>query len=373
MSTELYSERFSRRHIISKGWRLAVGGVAGAAVLGLLCACGASSSAQPTGAPAVSGSSGPSSRPAADKLRVQLSWIKNVEFAGLYAADSQGYLAAESVEQDLIAGGPDTDTVQAAASGLADIVLAGGAGDVVLARANGIPLRAFATQYQKSPECIMSLAESAIKSADDLRGKRIGVQESSRYDLEHIMQTHGIDKSEVTVITVGDDPTPLVTKQVDGFIAFAFNQPVALEMIGIGTYCASMSDLGGVTEYDTVYSALDSVIDAHHDALVRWLRGATRGWEYFIAHPAEMAAYAVQQGPTLDLDPKQQETEASMAIPFLQSEYTKTHGLLWIQDTVFEQTAQQLVASGKIKSAPAVTDVMTTSLLDAAHASTTSP
>ena len=44
---------------------------------------------------------------------------------------------------------------------------------VILARANGLPVRYALNWYRRFPVCVISLAEAAIESADDLAGKRV--------------------------------------------------------------------------------------------------------------------------------------------------------------------------------------------------------
>ena len=89
-------------------------GLATAATM-LFAACGGSAATQaPASAPAVTAapasqaaSEAPAS-PAAEaaKVRLQLQWAPQAQFAGYFAADKQGYYAAEGLEVEILDGGP---------------------------------------------------------------------------------------------------------------------------------------------------------------------------------------------------------------------------------------------------------------------------
>ena len=107
-------------------------------------------------------------------LRVQLSWIKNAEFAGEYFADTNGCYEEEGFSSVTLLSGPKTvpDVVmsRAALVGLADVV------GISPALSAGVPLKIIDAKYQKNPFTILSLKAAAnIRRPADLIGKRIGV------------------------------------------------------------------------------------------------------------------------------------------------------------------------------------------------------
>jgi NitT/TauT family transport system substrate-binding protein len=53
------------------------------------------------------------------KVRVQLQWVPQAQFAGEIAAKAEGYYAAEGLDVELVAGGPNVAniTVGCAANG----------------------------------------------------------------------------------------------------------------------------------------------------------------------------------------------------------------------------------------------------------------
>src|SRR5687768_2033285 len=56
----------------------------------------------------------------ATKVRLQLKWVTQAQFAGYYAAKSQGFYRAENLDVTIIPGGPDIEPEQVVAGGGAE-------------------------------------------------------------------------------------------------------------------------------------------------------------------------------------------------------------------------------------------------------------
>lgn len=358
----VWRDEMDRRTFLARVGRVGLGVVGVGSALTLLEACAGSSPA-PSGAAAVS--------QGIATVNVQLLWIKDVEFAGSFAAASQGYLKSAGLTQTLIPGGPQVNAIQSVASGGAPIGLIGATDAVIQARANGIPVKAIATEFQSGPFGVMSLASAPINTAGDLVGKKIGLQAGGRGPFSEILAVNAINPDQVTVVPVGLDPTPLVTGQVDGFWSYAFNQPLSLQAKGIKTAMLLASD-AGLTSYGDVIFTLDSVLQQQEDLLVRWLRATIQGWQYAIAHTDELAKYTVDQSPSLKLDLAQQTAQSAAQVPFVTSALTKSKGLLWIDPAAVAKSIDLNVKTGQIKSPVKVEDVMTTTILEKAYGGKTS-
>ena len=60
---------------------------------------------------------------AQDKLRLQLKWVTQAQFAGYIVADAKGFYADENLDVDILAGGPNVAPEQVIAGGGADIIV----------------------------------------------------------------------------------------------------------------------------------------------------------------------------------------------------------------------------------------------------------
>src|SRR5579859_1895154 len=137
----------SRRRLLAAGGLAVVAGP-------VLAACSSSSSSSSSAVAAGSSPASGSSSATADlgALSYRLSWIKNVEFAGSYIADTKGYYKAQGFSSvNLIAGGASATPMEAdVATGKA---LFGVSSPDITGAAimKGAPLKIIGAQYQKNP------------------------------------------------------------------------------------------------------------------------------------------------------------------------------------------------------------------------------
>src|SRR5690349_14714721 len=105
---------------VSRRTFLRVAGLSVAAISGttLLAAC--ASDAPVTGSTTPAGTTG--GTPNYGKITLQLSWVKNIEFAGEFFADSKGYFKQAGFSEVEMVSGP-TDTEAAIVAGKVDIGL----------------------------------------------------------------------------------------------------------------------------------------------------------------------------------------------------------------------------------------------------------
>ena len=67
----------------------------------------APSVAAPSAAASSEGSAAPSAAGELTKVRLQLKWVAQAQFAGYYAAVDQGYYKAQGLDVQILLGGPD--------------------------------------------------------------------------------------------------------------------------------------------------------------------------------------------------------------------------------------------------------------------------
>ena len=339
----------SRRRFLSRSL-LTVGGVAGAAAFSdLVAACGGSSS---TKSSSPSGSS--SAAAGTGTVGVQLSWIKNVEFAGSYIADSKGYYKANGITANLIAGGPTASIEPTVVSGKALVGI--NTPDATAAAVDkGAKLKIIASMYQKSPFAMMSLASSPINSPQDLYGKKIGVQAANEPIWKTFLKANNLDPSKITKVPVQFDPTPLAQKQLDGWLSYVTNEPNLLKVKGVATHTFLFNDYNYPVFTNTYFVTEQTLQDANARArVVNFLRGDIRGWQDSVKDPGLGATLTVNTyGKSLGLDVPEQTLESAAANQLIESADTKAHGLLWMTDERIADTVKT-VALGGTKITPAL-------------------
>lgn len=295
-------------------------------------------------------------------LKVQLSWLNDVEFSGIYMAIHNGYFKHYGLNVSTLPGGVTVDPRSIVANGAAQIGTVAEGTDVVVGISHGAPIQAFAAQYQKNPGCLLVMKKSHITSAKDLVGKTIGIQNVARDQIDGILQYNHIPLSKVKIVVVGSSTTPLLLGKIDAFTAFAFNEPVALGLKGYKVSCLSFSDIG-LPAYGDAFIAKTSMIKSQPQVLAEFVRAVQKGWTYTLAHPTQTANivlknYAPQQ------DKKQQHAQMPIELSLLRA--PGSPGLLGMTRNVWQRSIQ-FMAKEKVLAKPVtVNQVMTQSIFNRA-------
>ena len=279
-------------------------------------------------------------------LNYQLSWVKNVEFAGAYIADSKGYYTGAGFGSvNLMAGGPNVSQDAVVASGKA--LLGISSPDITAAAIlKGADLVIVGAQYQKNPFAIMSLASAPINSPQEMVGKKIGVQATNEPVWNAFLKANNIDPSKVTKVPAQFDPSPLVSKEVDGWFSFFTNEPNLLKTKGVDTAVMLLNDHGYPMVSET-YAVKKSTLTGDRDKLKAALIGDIKGWTDSIADPklgANLAA--TKYGKDLGLDEAEQVLESTAQNTVVSTGDTKANGLFTITDELIDETIKTLALGG---------------------------
>jgi ABC-type nitrate/sulfonate/bicarbonate transport system substrate-binding protein len=274
-------------------------------------------------------SSAAAALPPPETVTTQLLWIKNVESAGWWLADANGYFRDAAIVSNVLAGGPGLSSVEAiVAAGRADVGI-DQIERIVDAIAAGADFVVLGAIFQRSPAGLVSLPAHPIRSARDIIGKRIGLQQGAREYIDGILAINHLPR-DYTEVVVGFDPQPLVEGACDAYLCFVTNQPLTLTAHGVAHVVVSFEQLGYADYGECLFCTRD-YLRAHRPALVRYLGALQRGWTDNLRDPAPAARLATQTyGAALGLDERQQIAENQAQIPLTRSAATGAHGLLWI-------------------------------------------
>jgi ABC-type nitrate/sulfonate/bicarbonate transport system substrate-binding protein len=333
LSGGLSGQLLGRRRLFQAAGLLVAGGPA-------LAACGSSSSG--TATPASGG------KPSYGQVAIQLSWIKNIEFAGEFFATSKGYYTAAGFSAvNLIAGGSaGTSAESALATGKA---LVGLSSPTITAPAisAGAPLKIIATTYQKNPFCILSLAKNPIKTPQDMVGKKIGVQTGGNQVIfGALLKANGIDPKSIKTVPVQYDPTVITTGQVDGYLGYITNEPLLLEAKGFKVTTFLMADYKLPLVAET-YTVLQDSIDKDRAKLKALLVAEIKGWKDAVASPAGSADLAVNTyGKDQKLSVAEQTGEATAQNDLIVSADSKANGLFTMTDELIAGNIEALNQAG---------------------------
>lgn len=324
-----------------------------------LAAC-SSDSASPS-------SSGTSDAPAASEsaaaasygdLTLQLSWIKNEEFAGEFFADANGYYLEAGFDSVTLVPGPSTGVAELV-SGTVDVALSDAVSIGAAVANEGAPLKIIGTTYQKNPFTVLSLADKGnILTPEDLKGKKIGVQDSNTSLFLALLAANGISPDELEIVPVQYDPAPLTNGEVDGFIAYLTNESITVEAAGYATANLPFADNGLPFVAETVTVTDDSIAN-NREALKAFLYAEIKGWTDAVNDPEGGSKLAVETyGADLQLNLENSIAGAiKQAEELVVSDETAENGLFTISEALQASTVASLAGAGIVLEASDLFDL----------------
>lgn len=302
------------------------------------------------------------------KLHVVLGYIPDVEMYGPEYALKQGYYKAEGLDVTLIPAGQGVDQVQMVAAGIAQIGIANPE-QILAGIGQGEQFKVFAGQFQTQPIAMTCRKDSGVTKPADLVGKNVGVKVNAEPYFKLFLSKNNVPESEVKTTTIGPNDVSLL---IAGRIAceittFAFNEPLIVQQAGVPTTILPLGEYGLNSQVDSFF-VKDSYFakPANQAVLVKFLRATAKGWVSFYQDPKAAANFIIDGNFVDGLDRTQQIFQAEQQVKFMQSPLTKDKGILWLDPSIWQETAENLKAAGVTKTVIPLTGLLTTSILEQA-------
>jgi len=296
-------------------------------------------------------------------ISLQLGWVHDYSSVPFYAAEQNGYFAAQNLEVELLKGGfkegAFINAIDEVFNGTADFGITDGY-NLILARAEGKPLVAIAAILQRSPSAIISLQSSHIARPQDLAGKRVAMIAGGvtwTYNTMLASQDMTLDQIEVVPrTTFGIDP--LINGEVDAMTGWIINEGVQVQEAGYEVNFIVMSDYG-VDTYPSLIFTTEQMVTTQPDQVERFLRAVLAGMQETLAQPNQIVELVLMYDDTLDLDGQRRRLYA--ALPFLNPANSKP---LMVQAEIWQATQQVLLNQGILDEPIDLEVAYTTSFLD---------
>lgn len=344
----------------------------GLAAAGIVAATIALSACSGSSTPAAS--SGAAEAADFGEISVQYSWIKNEEFAGEYYAYDNGYYDEAGFSTVTGVAGPDTGVAKLL-SGTVQFALSDAASVGAAIAEQDAPLKIIGATFQKNPFTILSLtAGGDIKTPDDLKGKKIGVQDSNASVFKALLAANGIDESELTIVPVDFDPTPLINGEVDGFMAYLTNEAITVEMEGYPVTNLAYAE-NGLPYVAETFTTTDQYLAENPDLVKAFLTAEIKGWTDTFTQPVDDTVAKVTEHYNAsaaagdltfgELDPAKVAAGLKAQAELISTPETESNGLFTISDDLKKQTLASLKASGWTLTADQLFD---TTIIDSIYA-----
>jgi len=254
-------------------------------------------------------------------LSVQLAWIANVQYGDIWIALERELFAEKGLDISISAGGPNApNALTMVSAGTADIGYTNWL-PFLDAVAQGNDFVLIGATFQNSPLGIISMAGNPILTAEDIPGKRILLQGSSEETaIRATLALSGIE-GDWSLVPAGFSPEPLVAGDGDGYTAFATNQTITLEQMGLERdkdfFFRSFDELGFPSYAGTIFVER-AFLEANRPALVRYLAALMQAWNISHSEPTLAADLAVNKyGRDYGLNMAQQTRQNELQFDFV--------------------------------------------------------
>lgn len=258
-----------------------------------------------------------SSTPGLEKVRLQLKWKHQFQFAGYYAAIAQGYYREAGLEVELLEPGDGEDPVGKVLGGAADYGIS--ASELVLHRAQGQPVVALAAIFQHSP--LQLLVTQQTGSIHALAGQPLMLMPHEA-ELQVYLAREGVRQWVHIPHDYHSSVQALRQGQVRAISAYATNEPFALEQAGVA-YQQFSPRAAGIDFYGDTLFTTEARLQAHPEQVRAFRAASLKGWDYAMQHPEEMIRLIMQRYTPAALNPEVQleklRFEARHTEPLLQA------------------------------------------------------
>lgn len=294
--------------------------------------------------------------PSLTPITVQLSFLHQAEFSGLYVAEQQGYFAAEGLQVNFLEGGPEVDFIAPVANGAAQFGIAQPA-DLILARAAGQPVRSIAAIYRRSPIVFFTLADSGITRPQEFAGKKIRSTTTIDQTLQAMMARVGLRPGQYQPVYLPSDVALFASGEVP--VWGGFINVFALEVQQAGYKLNTIyPDDYGIHFYGDVLITTDALIAQQPDLVRRFTRAALKGWTYAVEHSAEVGEIVVKYNPGLNAE--LEEAKMVVSLPLVN---TGEDHIGWMKPEIWAGMEQTLRAQKVLTRPLEVSEVYTLQFL----------
>jgi len=225
-----------------------------------------------------------------DKIRLQLKWVPQSQFAGYFVAKKNGYYDEENIDVEIKPGGVGINPVDVLIAGDVDVAIAWTA-NVLPAVSKGEDIVEIGQGLQKTGMTLVAKKSSGIEKPADIKGKRIGYWlGGNEIEPYAFIGKQGFDReNDVTMVSQGFDMNQLLNDEIDVASAMRYNELELVYESGLKPEELTVFDFDK-EEVGMLQDALfvkREYMEKNKDLLVRFVRASMKGWDYAVTHQSE--------------------------------------------------------------------------------------
>jgi len=239
-----------------------------------------------------------SATPAAAMVRVQLNWVPEPEFGGIFAAQQDGLYSAAGLDVDIRKGGSQVPVAQLVASGQADFGVMT-AEDVLTLRDRGGDLVAVFAIFQENPTGFLLHESNPITTIEQLWTSSSTVAVDANPPFVRLLNAKYGGKDLKMVPYTG---------ALAGFLAsedavqqcFITAEPVECRLRGVPTRVLSVATV--FNPYAAVLATSAASAAKRPQVVEAFVRATSEGWRRYFAEPAKYNPGIAALNPSMSLE-----------------------------------------------------------------------
>ena len=292
---------------------------------------------------------------------IVLDWYPNAVHSFIYVAMEKGYYEEEGLKVNVQFPSNTNDAISLTAAGQADAGLYYQTNTVSTAANQNIPIKVIGTVVQHPLNIVMSMGESGINGAKDLKGKTVGYPGTPDNEvfIKAMMEHNGLKYEDVTMQDVGFDlNTALITGNVDAIIGGYINHeyPTLLQEGYDVTYFDITDE--GIPDYEELVLVTgEKQIEEESDKLEAFIRASKKGFEDMKKDPqaALDTLLKYQDEGNYPLDPEIEKASMEILLTLMESDEQE---FLTVNEQSWTDTIDWLNEQGLLENEISASDIL---------------
>jgi NitT/TauT family transport system substrate-binding protein len=234
----------------------------------------------------------PSTEGGVTTVKLQLQWFFQAQFAGYIAAVDKGYYTEQGLKVELLEGGVDIVPQTMLAQGRADYAVAW-VPKALASREQGAQITDVGQFFARSGTYQVAFANKGIRSAADLKGKKVGNWGfGNEFELFAGLTKAGLDPGkDVTLVQQQFDMQALLRGDIDAAQAMSYNEyaqvleannPATGKLFQPSDFSIiDWNKEGTAMLQDAVWASTERLKDkAYQETTVKFLTATIKGWAF---------------------------------------------------------------------------------------------
>jgi len=219
-----------------------------------------------------------------DHVDLALQWKHQFQFAGYYMAKEKGYYAAQHLDVDIKEVNLNYSSTSLLLDGRVNFATAGV--DALKDRSDGKPLIALYAVSRNSPLVLLVKKDSGIKTAADLRNKRISMADADEFIISSMLNAAGLSEKDYIKKKPDFNMEDLINNRTDAVAAYKSNEGFWLNKKGI-KYREISPDDYDLGIYSDLLITSENELNNHPIRVNKFRKASLEGWKYAFSHVEE--------------------------------------------------------------------------------------